>query len=91
MSGLDLQHFPEYYVPYPSVASEVLKSARPMAELRRINPKASARIDHLAGSLDRPETQLRFVPVRTGGADAVAVVDAKDASVLRFADLQPWE
>lgn len=91
MSGLDLQHFPEYYVPYPSVAPEVLKAARPLSELRRFNPRGSARIDRLVASLDRPESGLRFLAVRTGGPDAVAIVDANDAAVLRFADLRPWE
>jgi hypothetical protein len=91
MAGLDLQHFPEYYVPYPSVAPEVLKAGRPMSDLRRYNPKDAARIDRLVRSLDRPEEGLRFVAMRTGGEDAVAVVDARDATLLRFADLRPWE
>lgn len=91
MSGLDLQHFPEYYVPYPQVAPEVLKASHPFADLRRNNPGEAAAIDRIARGLDRPEAQLRYVPVRTGRADAVAIVDARDASVLRFADLRPWE
>jgi hypothetical protein len=88
-SGLDVQGFPQYYVPYDDVRKDVVAKAAPFAQLRKYNEPSE--VERLAQRLERPEPTMKFLPMRTDRADIAVIVDARTGDVLRYASLKPWE
>jgi hypothetical protein len=91
MSGADAQNFPRYYVPYDEVRLQVVAHAEPIARLRELNPGAAGTIDHFVARAERPESQIRFLPMRAGPTvDLAVLVDASRGDILGIASLRPW-
>ena len=91
-AGLDVQGYPQYFVPYDAVRNDALARAKPFGELRKHNTENPGAVDALARRLGRPEDSLRFLPLRAGPAtDLAVVIDAARADVVHIADLRPWE
>ena len=91
LQGLDLQSFPQHYVPYGQAQAEALRAAKPFEALRALNRAQAAEIDALVRDAGLPENQLRFLPLRGGAVDLAMILDGRDGKVLRIAALKPWE
>ena len=91
IAGKDVQTYPQHYVPYDELRAEALAKAKPIEALRALNPGRGEEIDRIAASLGRGDAGLRFLPVRAGKRDLVALLDARDGRALRFVALRPWE
>ena len=91
IGGKDVQTFPQYYFPYDELRAEALAKAKPVKELRALNPGRGAEIDAIAAALAARDEGLRFLPVRAGKRDLVALLDARDGRALKFVALRPWE
>jgi len=89
--GVDLHFFPRYYVDYDQVRKEVSGFARPLAQLRKLNPNATVAIDDLVRATGKRESEIAFLPVRAGKRDLTALVDAANGDLLKLAALRPWE
>jgi len=90
MAGIDLQGFPQYYVPYEQVRDQVLKAAQPIEKLRRYNPDDPGAVDRAVAATGMREQDLRFLALPAGILDLAVLVDAKDARVVRLANVRPW-
>jgi hypothetical protein len=89
---VDIQNFPKYYVSYDEVRQQVLAKSEPIAKLRELNPQSGAEIDGLVAKLGRPESQLRFLPLRAYRyADFAVILDSARGDVLSISGLRPWE
>jgi hypothetical protein len=91
IAGKDLQTYPQHYVPYDELRATALSKAKPITELRALNPDGGEVIDRLARQLAGGDAGLRFLPVRAGKRDLVALLDARDGRALKFVNLRPWE
>ncbi len=91
LGGVDVQAFPQYYVPYEEIRGEALAKAQTLAKLRKLNPNGGSEVDQLVASTGRPEGGLRYLPMRAGKRDMTVVIDSRTGDVLRFAALRPWE
>jgi hypothetical protein len=91
LAGRDVQDYPKYYIPYDTVREAVKAHGQPIAELRALNPGRDREIDGLLEGIGRAESDVRFVPMRSGKSDLTVFVDARDGSVLRMALLRPWK
>jgi hypothetical protein len=92
MSGVDVQNFPQYYVPYDDVRGYVLLTAKPIARLRELNPGRAADIDRIVRNHGGAEDGLRFLPMRAGkSTDLTVVLDKVRGDVLEISALRPWE
>lgn len=91
LAGIDVSSYPQHYRDYESGRGEVLAKARPVAELRRLNPGKEARVDALLAQTGRDPGEAAFLPLRAGKSDLSVIVDARTGEVLRIADLKPWE
>ena len=89
MGGVDIQAYPNYHVPYDGVRADVVARGAPLARLATFNKGLS--VAELAARLGRPESQLRFLPLRAGKVDLAVIFDAKNADIVRIAALKPWE
>ena len=90
LAGIDLQGYPQYYLPYEQVRGEVLKHAQPIAKLRRYNAGNPALVDRAVAATGMREEDLRFLPLPAGILDLAVLVDAKDARVVRLVNVRPW-
>lgn len=83
-AGAGIQLFPKYYVPYADKRAEVLAAARPLAELEP-NPA----LQRYLAAADRPESQLRCLPLSAKRAKMTAIIDARSGELLKILDIQP--
>lgn len=90
-SGVDLHFFPRYYVDYDQVRKDVSAFARPLAQLRKLNPGEHGAIDEHVRAIGKPEGEIAFLPIRAGKRDLTALVEASSGEVLKLVDLRPWE
>ena len=88
MGGVDIHCYPNYHQPYDAVRKEVVARGEPLAGLARFNKGLSTAA--LAAGLGRPESGIRFLPLRAGKVDLTVLVD-DNASILEIASLKPWE
>lgn len=89
--GVDIEYYPQYYVPYDEVRTFVKVAGLPLSTLRKRNPKRLADIDTAIAKTGRKEDDLRFVPMRAGEKDLTVLVDKASGDVLEIAPLEPWD
>lgn len=90
LAGLDVSSYPQHYVPYAGVRSEVVAKAKPFPELRKFNPDAGEKLERELARLGREDTEVAFLPLRAGKNDLTVLVDPKSGEVLKLVDYKPW-
>ncbi|MGH8182191.1 MAG: TfpX/TfpZ family type IV pilin accessory protein [Rhodanobacteraceae bacterium] len=88
--GKDIQDLPHYYVPYPSVARQILKHAHPVAMLRSMHPAASGEITGWLRSRHLSDRQVVWVPLQARKWDMVMMMSANDGQPIGPIPLDPW-
>jgi len=88
-SGIDVQHFPRYYVDYRSASGQVRANALPIARLRELNPGKDAYISRLLA--DAGKRPVAYLPFKADKREAAALIDEADGSLIRVAPLTPWK
>lgn len=91
LKGVDLQLYPQYYVPYLVVAKEAAAAAKPVTQLNRFNPGAGASVAALPAKFATKEEDLGFLPMRAGKKDLTVLVDRKSGRFLGTSELKPWQ
>lgn len=89
-SGKDLPFLPQYYQPYAGHEIEAGQTAKPIAELRRLNPQQVAEIDGELAHNGWVESDIGFVPLRSKFEDMAVVVNKRDGKILKMLKVQPW-
>lgn len=87
--GFDLQHFPQYYVPYANVAAEAGRRAQPLATLRRYNPERAGEVDAFLRKNGLTEADTGFLPLRAKRGER-AVIVKRSGEMVATLDLSPW-
>jgi hypothetical protein len=89
-SGRDVQHHPKLYVDYGKEAATALPKALPIARLRALNPQRTAEINAAIASIGRPESELRYLPLRAPARDGAVLVALPSGEVVKVLSLLPW-
>lgn len=89
-SGKDLPFFPKYYQPYTGRESKVASAAKPLAELKKLNPTRVTEIDSELQHNGWVESEIGFVPLRSKFEDMAVIVDKRDGKILEMLKMQPW-
>jgi hypothetical protein len=89
--GFDLQTYPQYFVPYDAVRGEVKAHAKPLSQLRELNPREREQVDGISAKVHRPAKDLGFLPLRAGPKDLSVIVDRVNGDFLGTWDLRPWK
>lgn len=84
LAGLDLQHFPRYYVPYAQRTTEVLAKADTIARLRVAEPISAKAVDAYLTSSGIKEADVRALMLRTRFAWIAVLVDPKTAQPVKL-------
>jgi len=89
-SGKDLPQFPQYYQPYAEHGSAAARAAKPIAELKKLNPDHIAEIDAAVDHSGRTEAEQGYVPLRAKYHDQAVLVGQSDGKVLKVLPIKPW-
>jgi hypothetical protein len=89
-SGKDLPLFPQHYQTYAGHESEVAAAAKPLGELRKINPTRIAEIDAELQSQGWVESEIGFVPLRSKFEDMAVLINKRNGSILKMLKMRPW-
>jgi hypothetical protein len=90
MSGKDLPQFPQYYMPYEEHGSVAARAAKPIAELRKLNPQHSANIDKLIHASGHDESDVAYLPLRAKFHDQAVLVEKGSGKILGQLNVSPW-
>jgi hypothetical protein len=90
MSGKDLPQFPQYYMPYNEHGAVEGRAAKPIAELKKLNPRLVAEIDRSVHASGRGESDVGFVPLRAKYQDQAVLLGKSDGKVLALLEVNPW-
>ncbi len=90
MAGKDLPQFPQYYMPYNEHGSAEGRTAKPIAELKQLNPGLSAEIENSVHASGRAESDVGFVPLRAKYQDQAVLLGKSDGKVLALLEVDPW-
>lgn len=89
-SGKDLPQFPQYYMPYDEHMAVAGRAAKPVAELKKLNPGHSADIENSVLTSGRAESDVGFLPLRAKYHDQAVLVGRSDGKVLAVLRMRPW-
>ena len=84
--GPDWHQLPELFVPLEQVKNQILKTAKPLQELRLLYQHDHS-IDAL---LDWNAANVKWQPLRSNAKNMVVLIDADSAKVIRVVDINPW-
>jgi len=90
MAGKDLPQFPQYYMPYNEHGPVEGRAAKPLAELKQMNPRLVAEIDRSVQASGRVESDVGFVPLRAKYQDQAVLLGKSDGKVLALLNVNPW-
>jgi hypothetical protein len=89
-SGKDLPQFPQYYMPYEEHRAVAGQAAKPVAELKELNPDRSTDIENLVHASGRAESDLGYLPLRAKYRDQAVLVGKNDGKILGLLEVNPW-
>jgi hypothetical protein len=89
LAGLDIENFPEYYVPYGDVAHELLKQGKPLESLRK-RPGAARLVDDWLARNGRAASSVVWLPVVSRAYDLSMLIDSTTGEPLRAIPIDPW-
>lgn len=88
--GGGLGHFPQFHVPYSTMRDTILAEARPISDLRKLNPGQVGEIDRWLASRRLVESRVKYQPIQISLTDYAVILDAKTAEVIGIAPFKPW-
>ena len=90
MSGKDLPEFPQYYMPYEKHSQVAARAAKPIAELKQLNPQRGADIDKLIRESGHAESDVAYLPLRAKYHDQAVLVEKNSGKIFGQMDVNPW-
>jgi hypothetical protein len=84
MAGLDVQHFPKYYVPYSERTKEILAASHPIAWIRKEEPETGKIIDAYLERSGKKEAEVRYLPLRAREAWIAVLIDPQTAEPVKL-------
>lgn len=91
MGGADYGHFPQHHQPLPNMRDELLKNAKPISELKKLNPNDGVEIDRWLSSHGVRGDNVLYQGLNSRTRDMAVVLDAKTADVVGIAPFKPWD
>lgn len=91
LGGVDYGHFPQHHAPLETMRDELLKEAKPIAELRKLNVAQGEALTEWLGKRGYTDQTAVFQGLRARNRDMAVVLDAKTAAVVGIAQFKPWD
>jgi hypothetical protein len=84
LAGLDLHHFPKYWVPYESMKRQVVESADSLEKLRKKEAQWAKAAEEYMAKEGIKESDVAFVPLRARRAWVGVLIDRKSGDPMRM-------
>ncbi len=88
--GSDLQGMPQHYVSYSESTEAVLKRIKSLDDLPEFRSTFKTKIVLNAKKKGYDESAVGYLPVNTGNKFITAIMDLKNAEVIKLVDTDPW-
>jgi hypothetical protein len=88
--GGDYGHLPAYHAPIETMADELKLTAKPIDELKRLNPGKESEIELWLVSKKLESKNARFLGVKARTSDITAFIDVRTGSLVGLAAFKPW-
>lgn len=88
--GPDVQHMPQYYVPYTEVQSRALDRIQDIKGLYKFNVDRGDVVDSLVAKYSESRIELGFMPFQAKANDLTVILDKKTGAILEIVKLSPW-
>jgi hypothetical protein len=88
--GLDLQHFPKFYVPYAEASGAVVQKGKQLDALLRRDEKTRRTLTAFLENNNLQPSQVKFLPLRAKIKDQTVLIDGTSAQVVGIVDIDPW-
>ncbi len=89
-SGKDVEKYPQYYVDYSRVVSQLLTRAKPLDGLRTKHPESIAPLDAWLHSHKRDAASVVWLPFTTPRMSLTMLLDRSSGQVLDALPVDPW-
>lgn len=89
--GGDYGSLPQYHAPLSTMREELLQRARPISDLKKLNPASAELIDSWLASRGYSATSAVFQGLSARSQDMAVILDAKTAAVIGIAPFKPWD
>ncbi len=86
----DLPEYPQYYMPYNEHSLAAASAAKPLSELKKLNPNDTNEIDTAIRSSGRNEADLGYLPMRAKVKDLAVLIGKGDGKIIQLLKLKPW-
>jgi hypothetical protein len=90
MAGVDYGSFPQHHAPLATMRDEILKRAKSIAELKKLNPGEDSRISAWLADHHVTENAVVFQGLHARGQDMTVVMDSKTTDIIGIAPFKPW-
>lgn len=87
--GKDIAMLPEFYVPYPQVADDLMERANPLSRLA-LPPDAKAEVAALQADAEARADSLRYLPVQRQEHSYTAIVSMDTQRPIAVLDVDAW-
>ena len=91
LGGADYGHYPQHHVPLEAMRDELLREAKPIAELRKRNAGQGEALTAWLATRGYSEQGAVFQGLRARSRDMAVILDAKTAAVVGIAPFKPWD
>lgn len=89
LNGKGLPQLPQYYKPYAEHMAAAGQAAKPMAELKKLNPDRAGEIDDEVRASGRDEMDIGFLPLHAKQEPIAVLVGKGDGKVLKMLNMRP--
>lgn len=91
LAGVDYGHKPQFHTAISDMRAELLKEAKPIAELRARGRDHDAAISAWLADRGHSDESVRYVGLKAKAEDMAVILDAKTAEVIGIAPFKPWD
>lgn len=90
LAGRDVEKFPQYYVPYDQVATELLARAKPVAVLSAKGTTEAAQVAKFLTLHGMKPEDVKFVPLHGRDASVAMLITRNGGKPLGALPIDPW-
>jgi len=90
LSGKDLGQFPQYYKPFHEHTKQTRLAAKPLADLKALNPGKVNEIDSIIWESGLSETMIGYLPLRAKLEHMTVLVNKGSGLPIGIKRLNPW-
>ncbi len=88
--GPDLQAMPQHYVPYEETTDLVRKKIKSLDDLPDFRSEFREKVIEVARKEGYEPEEVGYLPVRAGNTFLTAIMDKKDADIIKMIAIDPW-